>query len=226
MPIMSPFVRHANERSLLSKLNICQGKNNKERFIPIPQDFITCSMKSGSVRVKLVIVQWRIHGLRVGNVQKIYTLGLKFRECGEFQGDILYYYNVAFTNVELIHHRRVEKKKEKKKKEGCGGGVWRREGRRWGAGFQTIYTNTNVALNPSFPFQSCETKSVMESLAVSTLLLVQKQKKRHHSMIHGVWNVVEKDKHMYAPSGGYIFSPPLPQTPARHSALTSSCCSV
>ena len=78
--------------------------------------------------MKVVIAQWRIHGLGVGDVQKIHTLGLKFRERGEFQGDVLYYYNVTLTNVELIHHLRGEKKKEKEDEEGCGGGVWRRRG--------------------------------------------------------------------------------------------------
>lgn len=121
-----------------------------------------------------MIAQWRIHGLGVGDVQKIHTLGLKFRERGEFQGDVLYYYNVTLTNVELIHHLRGEKKKEKEDEEGCGGG--RGGGGGWGAAFQTIYTNTNVALNPSFPFQNCETKSVTESLALRILVLVQEQK--------------------------------------------------
>ena len=78
--------------------------------------------------MKVVIAQWRIHGLGVGDVQKIHTLGLKFRERGEFQGDVLYYYNVTLTNVELIHHLRGEEKKEKEDEEGCGGGVWRRRG--------------------------------------------------------------------------------------------------
>lgn len=69
-----------------------------------------------------MIMQWRIHGLGVGDVQKIYTLGLKFRERGKFQGDVLYHNNVTLTNVELIHHLREKKKEEDE--EGCrrGGG--------------------------------------------------------------------------------------------------------
>ena len=84
-----------------------------------------------------MIIQWRIHGLGVGDVQKIYTLGLKFRERGKFQGDVLYHNNVTLTNVELIHHLREKKKRRMRRgveeEEEEEGGEW--------AAFQTTHAD-------------------------------------------------------------------------------------
>ena len=104
-----------------------------------------------------MIVQWRIHGLGVGDVQKIYTLGLKFRERGKFQGDVLYHNNVTLTNVELIHHLRGKKKKEEDEEEEEEGG---------GLLFRLLMQmlNSKCSLDPkifisNFPGQNLERKA-------------------------------------------------------------------
>ena len=73
MPTMSPFVRHANDRSLLSKLKTCQGKNDRviHSQASIPQNLGVCVPGNEATRplqLHWVMVQWRIHSLGVGDV--------------------------------------------------------------------------------------------------------------------------------------------------------------
>ena len=46
----------------------------------------------------------RIHSLGVRDVQKVNGLGLELGEGGQTEGDILHYYDLPLTDIQLVHH--------------------------------------------------------------------------------------------------------------------------
>ena len=46
----------------------------------------------------------RIHSLGVRDVQKVNGLGLELGEGSQTEGDILHYYDLPLTDIQLVHH--------------------------------------------------------------------------------------------------------------------------